>query len=113
MQDQLSKHYEIVGIQKGGGVFDRMKVRPSYRVCRSLSKLEMQEMNISYITENGDELFDAIHQDTRETFAKLASDMETKTKKTLAAIMKLLVSVLGRMSIHCCACCLLTFLCSP
>jgi len=78
MQDQLSKHYEIVGVQKGDGVFDRMK-----------------EMNISYITENGDELFGAIHQDTRKTFAELASDMETKTKKTLATIVKLLVSVLG------------------
>jgi hypothetical protein len=96
MQDQLSEHYKNVGIQTGTGLFERMKVR--FRISSpnlSLNQTQ-QDMTVKFMTDNGEQLYSAISEDTCDKFTKLASDIDVMTKENLTTIVKLLLSLLGR-----------------
>ena len=55
-----------------------------------------QDMNVEYMLEHGDELYDAVAKDIRDMFDNLASEIEAEIAGKLIQINKLLLSLLGR-----------------
>jgi hypothetical protein len=53
-------------------------------------------MNIQYMLDHGDELYDAISKDIHDMFDNLACNMEAEMAGNLVKIHKLILSSLGR-----------------